>query len=160
MWYSVGRSYTLGSMELLDENAIVDAVAGFLAGHGYEIEQQLHGHQKGVDIIACRHVPRRLIYVEAKGGTSSRVGSANHGKPMGSGEVRINIAEALYTAVIVATRDDVDGEQQLVSAVAFHDDERHRKHAEPLRPALDRLNIGVFWVTSDHVVVLEGPWPL
>jgi hypothetical protein len=112
---------------LLDENQVVDAVAAFLASDGYTIEQKLHGHQRGVDLIARRtEGPVRLIHVEAKGGTSTRVGSAKYGKPMSGGEVRINVAEALYTAAVVSTRDRTPDERGLVPAVAFHDDARHR----------------------------------
>lgn len=147
--------------ELLNENQVVDAVAGFLGSVGYKIEQKLHGHERGVDVIARRaEAPARLVYIEAKGGTSTRVGSAKYGKPMGGGEVRINVAEALYTAAVVATRHRAPDEEGLVSAVAFHDDARHRKYVDPLRGALDRLNVGVFWVDSSRSVVLDAPWSL
>jgi Holliday junction resolvase-like predicted endonuclease len=142
-------------MELLNENEVVDAVAAHLAATGYKIEQALHGHQRGVDIIA-RHSKTGVIYVEAKGGTSSRVGSANHGKPMTPREVRINIAEAFYTAAVAATTRPDAGSGQFAAAIAFHDDARHRRYVDPLRPALDRLGIGVFWVTPPNAVTVEG----
>ena len=145
---------------LLDENAVVDAVADFLAASGYEILQKLHGHQRGIDIVARRRRNGHLLHVEAKGGTSTRVGSAKFGKPMGGGEVRINIAEALYTAAVAATRARAAEDPDLVSAVAFPDDARHRKYADPLRPAFDRLGIGVFWVHKADSVTLEAGWSL
>lgn len=146
---------------LLDENAVVDAVAAYLSGRGYEIVQALHGHQRGVDVIARRlAAPAQLVYIEAKGGTSSRAGSPKHGKPMSGGEVRINIAEALYTAAIAATRTRTPKADGLVSAVAFQDDALHRKYADPLRPAFDHLGIGVFWVAAGSAVMLESPWSL
>jgi hypothetical protein len=133
----------------LDENQVVDAVAAFLTSAGWVIEQKLHGHQRGVDVIARRR--DQLLHVEAKGGTSTRATSANYGKRMSSGEVKINVDEAFATAAIACARRGV------LSAVAFPDDARHRKRADPLRPALDRLGIGVFWVAHDSTVTLEAP---
>jgi hypothetical protein len=140
---------------LLNENEVVDAVAVYLEKNGYAIEQALHGHQRGVDIIA-RHVDRGVIYVEAKGGTSSRVGSAKYGKPMTLVEVRINVAEAFYTAAVAATGHADDSERGFSAAVAFHDDDRHRRFVDPLRGALDELRVSVFWVTPPDRVAVEG----
>lgn len=73
---------------LFDENAVVDAVASFLAASGYAIVQRRYGHERGIDLIARRDPPRsRLLYVvEARGGTSSRSGSAKFGKRMSGGK--------------------------------------------------------------------------
>ena len=146
-------------MELLNENEVVDAVAEFLAAKGFEIVQALHGHQRGVDIIASR-ADIGALHVEAKGGTSTVATSKKYGKPMSPGEVRINVAEAFYTAAVAATRRPGDDREVVVAAVAFHDDARHRRYVDPLRAALDELGIGVFWVTPPNQVLLEGPWAI
>ena len=142
-------------MDLLNENEVVDAVVIHLAAAGWVTEQQLHGHQRGVEIVASSLGGQRLE-IEAKGATSSRSGSAKFGQPMGSSEVRINVAEAFYTAAATATR----GEPGVSSAMAFLDDDRHRRYVEPLRNAAALLGIGVFWVRADRMVTLEAAWTL
>ena len=139
-------------MDLLNENEVVDAVAAHLTGLGWSIEQQLHGHQRGVDIVASGPNGQRLE-VEAKGATSSRPGSRNYRKPMGSSEVRINVAEAFYTAAITAACDAAS-----LSAMAFPDDDRHRRYVEPLSEVASALGVGVFWVSSEREVTLAAPW--
>ncbi len=146
-------------MELLNENEVVDAVAEHLSVCGFEIVQALHGHQRGVDIIA-RRADMGVLHVEAKGGTSTVVTSKKYGQPMSPGEVRINVAEAFYTAAIAATPHPDAGRGDVAAAVAFHDDARHRRYVDPLRAALDQLGVGVFWVRSPKQVVLEGPWTI
>jgi Holliday junction resolvase-like predicted endonuclease len=125
----------------LDENAVIAAACDALEGRGYAIEQRLHTTQRGVDVIARAPDGTRL-FIEAKGATSSRQTSRNYGKPYGSVEVRINVAEALYTAAALA------GERRdgIVSAMAFQDDPLHRRYVEPLLPACDALGIEVLWV--------------
>lgn len=131
----------------LDENAVIAAACEDLESRGYEIEQRLHTTQRGVDVIARAPDGTRL-FIEAKGATSSRQTSRNYGKPYGSAEVRINVAEAFYTAAALAgeRRDGV------ASAVAFQDDALHRRYVEPLLPACAALGIEVLWVEpSDGV---------
>jgi len=133
-------------VELRNENEVVDVVAKFLAAKGFAIVQTLHGHQRGVDIIASR-ADIGALHLEAKGGTSTVATSKKYGKPMSPGEVRINVAEAFYTAALAAARRPGDDREVVLAAVAFHDDARHRRYVDPLRAALDELGIGVFWVT-------------
>ena len=146
-------------MELLNENEVVDRVAAHLAAHGFEIVQALHGHQRGVDIIA-RRSGWGVLHIEAKGGTSTVQTSKKYGQPMTPGEVRINVAEAFYTSARAATTPLAGEPEPPYSAVAFHDDERHRRFVNPLRPALDRLDIGVLWASPSGRVTLEAPWAL
>jgi hypothetical protein len=136
----------------LNENEVVDAVAAYLAEQGWEVEQALHGHQRGVDVIASDG--GRLLHVEAKGGTSTVRTSRKYGKAMSPGEVKINVDEAFATAAIVA------GKGEALAAVAFPDDPRHRKRADALRPAMDSLGIGAFWVAPDRTVTWESRWAL
>ncbi len=69
---------------------------------------------------------------------------------MSSSEVRINVAEAFYTAAITATRR----ESGPLSAMAFVDDDRHRRYVKPLRDAASALGVGVFWVLGERLVAL------
>lgn len=130
-------------MRALDENQVIAAVCEDLSRRGYEIEQQLHTTQQGVDIIA-RATGGERLHIEAKGATSSRPTSRNYGKPYGSAEVRINVAEALYTAAVVAGRSEAG----VRAGVAFQDDALHRRYVGPLIPACERLGIEIIWVSE------------
>lgn len=124
---------------MLNENDVVHAVAEELRERGWSIESVALAHQRGPDILARDAVG--LWLVEAKGATSSRPGSAAHGRPYGAAEVRINVAEALYTTCVAAKDASYDG-----AAMALQDDALHRRYTEPLRLALAALDIRVFWV--------------
>jgi hypothetical protein len=126
----------------LDENQVIAAVCLDLEARGFHIEQRLHTTQQGVDIIA-RASDGRRVHIEAKGATSSRKTSKNYGKPYSSAEVRINIAEAFYTAAALAGQ----APRGVKSGMAFQDDALHRRYIEPLLPACDQLGIEVFWVS-------------
>jgi hypothetical protein len=128
---------------------VVDAVAGFLAAGGWKVEQALHGQQRGVDVIARRG--ERQLFVEAKGGTSTRKTSQHYGKPMTPTVVKGNVEAAFMTAAIAATRVGV------VAAMAFPDIDAYRNRVEPLGPALGRLGISVMWVAEDGAVAVESP---
>jgi hypothetical protein len=142
---------------VLDENHVVAAVRGFLSERGMEVTAWAHTSQTGPDIVATGG--GLTVYVEAKGATSSLETSARYGRPFGRGEARINVAEALYTAVAALSR--YRDSRGLRSAIALSADRMHRQLVEPLEPSLDQLKIGRFWVDPvDAGVVLEGPWQL
>ncbi|MCU1530373.1 MAG: hypothetical protein JWP75_4136 [Frondihabitans sp.] len=139
----------------LDENAVVAAVCAALTAHGFEIRARAHTTQTGPDIVASREDVE--LYVEAKGATSSRVGSKRYGRAYGSTDARINVAEALYTAVAVRTRHT--GVAVVRAAVALQDDQLHRRLVAPLEPSMDDLRIGRFWVhAGTGEVALDAPW--
>lgn len=137
---------------MLTENDVVDAVVAYLNRSGWTILAARHGHERGVDIEASR--ADELLHVEAKGATSSRQGSSNHGRAFTGGEVRINIAEALYTAAIAAT-----ARVATCSAIAIPADDRHERYVMPLLPALDALGVALFRVDETGTVHLRAPGP-
>ena len=71
----------------LDENAVVAAVGKHLTLAGYEIKQQLGTTEHGIDVIALHPHSNVPVLVEAKGGTSSRLGSKRYGKPYTQNQV-------------------------------------------------------------------------
>ena len=140
-------SRIVAALPPLDENQVIALLCAELEARGFVIEQRLHTTQQGVDIIALEPGATGRVLIEAKGATSSRKTSKRYGKPYGSAEVRINVAEAFYTASAVAGR----AEPQVRSGMAFQDDDLHRRYVEPLLPACSKLGIEVHWVTNpDH----------
>ena len=75
---------------------MVDAIAEYLKMEGYEIEKKRTTKQQGIDLEA-KHRKRGRALVEAKGGTSSRKGSARYGKPYKKSQVFDRVAKGFFT---------------------------------------------------------------
>jgi hypothetical protein len=139
---------------VLNENDVVLALRDYVEAAGWTIEKISLSHQHGPDLLAARDGERLLV--EAKGATSSKTGSPAYGRPYASEDVKIYVAEALYTACA-----GVGSGSYWRVAIAFQDDPLHRGYVEPLIPALERLAIGVFWVApGTRAVSLEAAWRL
>lgn len=144
---SVDYALDVTEQAVLDENDVIDAVCRHLEEHGYSLEQRLETTQKGVDVIA-RHVPTgRRLFVEAKGGTSSRKGSSRFGKRYTQSQV-FDLTSKGFLATVrnhVERRHD-DGD---LAALAVPDLEWYREYLGAIRPAVEQLGIMVLWVSLE-----------
>lgn len=138
---------------MLTENDVVRAVSGFLAGRGFEIVQALTTDLKGIDVIARDE--GASWYVEAKGATSSKPETNRYGKPFNANQINSHVSRAIYAAMETLGR--APGGPRTRVALALPDNEGHRAVVEPVRPALARLGIAVFWVREDLGVSLDDP---
>jgi hypothetical protein len=68
----------------LTENEVVDAVAEHLQKTGWEKIRTCNTMQQGIDIYAERSGV--TVAIEAKGGGSSKPGTAKYGKPFDNGQ--------------------------------------------------------------------------
>jgi Holliday junction resolvase-like predicted endonuclease len=136
----------------LTENDVVDAVCEFLEEQGSTIISRALTTERGPDIEA-RLPAGTSLFVEAKGATSARAGSARYGQMFESSAVRVHVAEAFYAAA--ATASDASR-----SALALPDNAFHRRYLEPVRSAMDGLDLGVFWVSETGSVDLVAAWSL
>lgn len=135
------------SGSVLDENAIVVALAGWLQSGGFEVGQALTTKQKGVDIIAKR--AGETWYIEAKGGTSTRGGSPRQGKAFNSNQILNRVSKAFYTGAKML--NDHGGPESKVF-LAFPDTRGFQNAVRPIAPSIEHLGIGLLWVNSDgHV---------
>lgn len=64
----------------MDENEVIKRLSAHLESKGWLIRNRVAAGKPGIDVIAV-HPEGRTFWIEAKGGTSSRAGSARHGKP-------------------------------------------------------------------------------
>lgn len=144
---------------VLFEDQVVDAVALYLRRRGYEIRQKLRSTQRGHDLIAFKagRVSRE-IYVEAKGEGSSRSGSARYGRSFISGQVFDHVAKAILKALRITSA--LGGQAEKRAAVALPDDVLHRKEIEQVMPALQQLDVAVFWVGRNRQVSFVATWEL
>jgi hypothetical protein len=84
--------------DMLTENDVVQAVAGFLRGESYRIDCERSTVERGVDIVAVHPRSKRRVLVEAKDATSSKSSTARFGKPFTPNQARSYVSVALYCA--------------------------------------------------------------
>jgi len=144
---------------MLTESDVIDAVSSFLDSQGYEIRQKLTPLQRGYDIIAVKHgTPDLVLYVEAKGGTSSKPETKRYAQPFSSAQVRVHVAEAFYKAATALCTPVSSLETRV--GIAFPSTQGHIQRIRDIDALLSLLGIGVFWVGEDRRVKLTSPWDL
>jgi len=135
---------------VLHEDAVVDAVTGFLVARGWRIEAVAHAHQRGDDIVAVRGDTR--LIVEAKGEGSSKTGTKRFGNVFTGNQVNSHIGVAVLRALAIVSRGGA------LAALALPDNAHHRQRIDAIAPALTRLRVGIFWVSESAGVTLQAPW--
>jgi hypothetical protein len=141
------KNHPLIGEPVLTENDVVKAVATHLTSKGYRIESALSTIQHGVDIVAIHMKSKRVLRVEAKGGTSSKKGTNRFGKPFTRSQAQCHISVAFYYAAKL--RQKYHGHRV---AMAFPDDECHRMLIGDIKSTLDTLEIGVYFVDTSLTV--------
>jgi len=136
---------------VLTENDVVQAVAGHLEDEGYRIVRALSTNQRGIDIVAEHPATKKQLLVEAKGGTSSKEGTANYGNPFTSNQVKTHVSVAFYYAAMLRQKHSTSGAE---IALAFPDDKAHRTLIEGISSALNVLGVFVFFVDSSRRVTV------
>src|SRR3954470_14031865 len=97
------------NLAIMDENKVITAVCAWLDAGDYDVRQRLATTEQGIDIIARHRASGRMLYIEAKGGTSSREGSPRFGKPYSQSQVFDRVAKGVFTALQLLQRRS-DGE--------------------------------------------------
>lgn len=138
-------------MTMLTENDVVNAVCKKIKNEGYTIKKKCNTNQKGIDIVGEKD--GSTIYIEAKGGTSSKPKTKRYGKPFNSNQVKDHVAKALLTTC--ETISNKSGEN-IDIAMAFPDNEDHRNRIAKIQPVIEKLEIILFWVKEDKSV--EKVW--
>lgn len=135
----------------MDENEVIDAICVHLTTQGYDVAQRLHTTEQGVDIVAEHRASGRTLHVEAKGGTSSREGSARYGLGFNPSQVYDRVAKAVYATLCLRAKHPNGTTDEV--ALAFPDSAQFRKRLEPIRNQLTAAGLIVFLVAPDKRVV-------
>lgn len=136
---------------VLTENDVVEAVAAYLEADGYHIASKCSTHERGIDIVAEHPRTKRQLLVEAKGGTSSKEGTANYGNPFTANQAKTHVSVAFYYAAMLRQKHASENAQV---ALAFPDDHAHRSLVENIATVLQVLGILVFFVDSTRRVTV------
>ena len=132
----------------LNENDIIELVIKKLLTIGFTIENTCNTKERGIDIVAIRNNIRLLI--EAKGETTS-MDTNRKGKPFTRNQARHHISVALYTVMRYLTQNQ--GNRNVLIGVALPFEKNHVEFINDVKYAIDKLNIIVFWVKEDEVII-------
>ncbi|MDC8001486.1 hypothetical protein POV26_10575 [Aequorivita todarodis] len=135
--------------KMLTENEIVEKVSDFLKTKGYKITQRLTTNQHGIDIIAETETEK--LYIEAKGETSASKTSNRYGLPFNRNQVKSHISVALLATMKVISSLPAGNKTKV--GIALPDTEEQRKVINKIIPALNKLEIRIFWVTQTNVTI-------
>jgi hypothetical protein len=134
----------------MDENEIVECLCKHLSGEGYQVSQRLHTTEHGVDIIASHQASGVTLFVEAKGGTSSRRGSNRFGKEYTQSQVFDRVSKGVFTALELRA---LNPDRKLAEvALAVPDSRFFRRYLTPIKAQLGGAGIKVFFVSDDQAV--------
>jgi hypothetical protein len=134
----------------MDENQIVEALCGYLQQEGYEVRQRLHTTEHGIDVIAFHRPSGVTLFIEAKGGTSSRDGSARFGKAYTQSQVFDRVSKGVFTALeLRAAHPDRNSSEV---ALAVPDSPFFRRYLTPIKSELHGAGLKVLFVSADHKV--------
>ncbi|WP_426668064.1 hypothetical protein ACPPVU_18440 [Mucilaginibacter sp. McL0603] len=97
---------------MLTENKIVDNLSNYLAKNGYIIRNSCTTTQRGIDLIAENK--NEILYIEAKGETSSKEGSNRFGLTFNQNQVKTHVSRAILASMIVL-QDKPDGPKTKVA---------------------------------------------
>ncbi|MBP6859114.1 MAG: hypothetical protein KBC69_00620 [Candidatus Magasanikbacteria bacterium] len=131
---------------MLTENDVVKILAIYLEKEGYKIIQKLTTLEKGFDIVAEKN--RITLYIEAKGGTSSKKGSRRYEKPFTKNQVGTHVSVAIMASLKILSKGNKKFKKV---AMAFPDNENHRAVIAPIAPLLKKIGIMIFLVNENLV---------
>jgi hypothetical protein len=143
---------------MLTESNVIDAICIKLQSENYQIRQKLLPVQKGDDIVAVKQVIGRMLYVEAKGETSSRLNSKRYGKPFESADIRVNLGEALYKVAETLSKKHENVEVRV--GIALPDNKAYRACVNKIQSFLMQTEIAIFWVREGHAIEFVSSWAL
>ncbi len=130
---------------MITENQVVESVAKFLTSNGWSIKQQLTTTQSGYDIIAQKEGVN--LYVEAKGGTSSKPGTKRYGLPFTDSQAKDHIAKSIWQCGRALTEF-----AECEVGIALPKEYYHVKFIDEISVLLNNSNVRVFWVDENLVV--------
>jgi Holliday junction resolvase-like predicted endonuclease len=141
---------------VLNENQIVERTKTFLESRNYHVSSARRTNERGIDIVASSADGRRVVFVEAKGATSSKKGTTRYGKPFSLGQCKTHLAVALYA--VARLRQNAAPTDRV--AIALPAAQPHQHLVDAIEASLRQLEVGVFFVPTRGRVRFWAPWRL
>jgi hypothetical protein len=141
------------SDQLQTENQVIESLKVALIKRGWKIVASATTMEHGVDLHATQS-GGKVLYVEAKGNTSSKEGSNRHGLIQTGSQHFIQVAAALLKC---AELKSAEPKAYVAIAVPLHS--RMQGRVERIEPVLKAADIAVLWVAGDGAVTAwNAPW--
>lgn len=131
---------------MLNENEVVNAICDYLETEGYRITSKCTTTDHGIDIIANNPHDTGRLLIEAKGGTSSREGSARYEKGFNRSQIFDRVSKGFYTAACLLQESQTTGDRV---ALAYPDTTMVREFLGRIKSVLGTLHLTVFLVRPD-----------
>ncbi len=133
----------------LDENAVVVAVVERLRSDGYKIDLELLTTQHGIDVIASHPHKNVRVLVEAKGGTSSRLGSQRYGKPYDRNQVFDRVSKGIFTCLQLRSRSENKDKSSVTIILAVPEKpDFFKMYLETVSSSLEAAGIEVWYIPN------------
>lgn len=132
---------------MLTENDIVLLLAEHLKKTGYSVSQSLSTKEHGIDIIAENS--KHVLFVEAKGETSSKEHTARYGNAFDNNQIKSHVSRAILASMKVL-HDKPAGSKTKV-AIALPDTSGHRELVMKISNPIRTLGIKVYFVSENEV---------
>ena len=129
----------------MDENDVISAVCAHLETNGYEISSRCHTSQRGIDVCAKHKDNGKIVLVEAKGGTSSKLGTNRFGQPYTKSQVFDRVAKGIFTCMQLRA-DSLSGTDARV-ILALPNGAWFQEYIASVGSGLSVLNIEVWYAT-------------
>lgn len=133
---------------MLSENDVISNLTAYLEKAGYKILQALQTNQHGIDIIAENI--KHILYIEAKGETSSKEHTSRFGKAFNDNQIKSHISRAILASLKVLN-DKPSGSRTKVG-IALPNTIGHRKIVSSIGNPLRTLGIKIFFVSEKEVI--------
>lgn len=136
---------------MLLELDIIDTICKELEQKGYIIvSRKKEIRHDGIDIIAKKvkdNGLKEFFYIEVVGETSSDPNSPRFGEPFDSSACKVHVSEQLYSCIELLSRPKIGGATYKIG-MAFADNKYYRNHINPIKNALEELNIKVMFING------------
>ena len=133
---------------MLTENDILENLSNYLIAKGYKENQRLSTIQLGVDLIAEND--SEILYIEAKGETSSKSETRRFGKPFDSNQIKSHVSRAILSAFEIISEKPSGIKTK--AAIALPNNLGHKKLINKILPALNLSGIRVYPVDFETVI--------
>lgn len=135
---------------MLTENDILEVLSSYLIAKGYKEIKRSNTKQTGVDLIAEN--ADEILYIEAKGETSSKSETSRFGLEFSGGQIKSHVSRAILAAFEIISEKPAGSRTK--AAIALPNNKGHQKLINKILPALTQSGIRVFLVGFDSVVEL------
>ena len=133
----------------MNENEVIAELKQYFRARDYSLLSECSTIMQGIDLVMSKG--DQEIWIEAKGGTSSREGSNRYGKVFTDTQCHVHFSRAFFK--VCEMRDKAKHLQKVVRiAMAFSHTSHYQKYCDRTNGTRKELGIELFWVRGTGVV--------